>query len=218
MPGQLTALQARALTALAVTGAQWTLTGGGALAGFYTKHRTTHDLDLFWHGVRDFTGQPDECVRLLEAAGLEVTVLQRTPSFVRLRAGAGADVVVVDLVAEPVPTVEAARVVDLDGTAIRVDSPHEILVNKLGALLHRAEIRDLIDLRVLLANGGNLSRALGDAAKKDGGFSPLVVGHLLHGFPIERQTKLAGLGATEVADLARFATELAERIAKLSQP
>jgi hypothetical protein len=25
----------------------WTLTGGGALVGFYTKHRETRDLDLF---------------------------------------------------------------------------------------------------------------------------------------------------------------------------
>jgi hypothetical protein len=25
----------------------WTLTGGGALAGFHTKHRETRDLDLF---------------------------------------------------------------------------------------------------------------------------------------------------------------------------
>jgi hypothetical protein len=105
---------------------------------------------------------------------------------------------------------------DTDSTL--VDSPHEILVNKLGALLHRAEVRDLIDLRVLLANGGELTRALCDAAKKDGGFSPLVVAHLLSGFPIERQTELAGLGATEAAELARFASELARRIAQLSRP
>lgn len=103
---------------------------------------------------------------------------------------------------------------DTDSTL--VDSPHEILVNKLGALLHRAEVRDLIDLRVLLANGGELTRALCDAAKKDGGF--LVVAHLLSGFPIERQTELAGLGATEAAELARFASELARRIAQLSRP
>ena len=36
---------------IALSGLQpaWTLTGGAALAGFYTKHRETRDLDLFFH-------------------------------------------------------------------------------------------------------------------------------------------------------------------------
>ncbi len=218
MPSRLTDLQMRVLRVLAPMEPRWTLTGGAALAGFYTQHRTTRDLDLFWHGLADFTVQPDDCTRRLEASGLTVAVLQRTPSFVRIRAASGADVVIVDLVAEPVPTVDDVRVIDVGGASIRVDSPHEILVNKLGALLHRAEIRDLIDLRVLLAQGGDLQRALRDAARKDGGFSPLMVGHLLHGFPIERQAQLAAVSATETAELARFRAELAARIAELARP
>lgn len=101
---------------------------------------------------------------------------------------------------------------------IQVDTMHELLVNKLGTLLHRAEVRDLVDLHALLERGGDLGRALRDASKKDGGFSPIMLGHLLHGFPLERQAKIAGLDAATTAALDRFRIDLAARIAKVTQP
>ena len=52
-------------------------------------------------------------------------------------------VCIVDLVAEPGPALEAPRSVPIAGVAIRVDSLHEILVNKLTALLEQTEPRDL---------------------------------------------------------------------------
>jgi hypothetical protein len=45
---RLSAIQERVLVALAALRPQWTLTGGGALVGFYTMHRETRDLDLFF--------------------------------------------------------------------------------------------------------------------------------------------------------------------------
>jgi hypothetical protein len=48
--GRLTVLQERALVALGGIEPRWTLTGGGALAGFHTRHRVTRDLDLFFRG------------------------------------------------------------------------------------------------------------------------------------------------------------------------
>lgn len=51
MHGRLTQLQSRILDRLAGTEPRWTLTGGGALVGFHTAHRTTRDLDLFFHGL-----------------------------------------------------------------------------------------------------------------------------------------------------------------------
>ncbi|MFY9341047.1 MAG: nucleotidyl transferase AbiEii/AbiGii toxin family protein [Planctomycetota bacterium] len=94
-----------------------------------------------------------------------------------------------------------------------VDSQHEILVNKLGTLLHRAEIRDLLDLELLLARGGDLPRALRDAANKDGGFSPLMVGYLVKSFPLERQARIAGLDDAATASLRAFLADLARRLA-----
>jgi hypothetical protein len=89
----------------------------------------------------------------------------------------------------------------------------EILANKLGCLLHRAELRDLIDIRALLATGLDLGNALTVAGRKDGGFSPLMVAHLLDGFPIDRQATQLGLGEPQRSELDTFRRELALRIA-----
>ena len=218
MLGRLTDLQARVLVALAPVQPRWTLTGGAALAGFHLQHRTTRDLDLFWHGLAAFGPEPEQCTDHLEREGLTVNVLQRTAGFVRLRAGLHGDAAVVDLVAEPMPNIERPQQVTAGRAMIQVDSPYDFLVNKLGTLLHRAEVRDLVDLRALLERGGDLGRALRDASKKDGGFSPIMLGHLLHGFPLERQAKIAGLDAAATAALDRFRGDLAARIAKATQP
>ncbi len=128
------------------------------------------------------------------------------------------EAVVIDLVAEPVPNVEPPQQVAAVGATIQIDSPHEILVNKLGTLLHRAEVRDLVDLQALLQRGGDLVRAMRDAGRKDGGFTPIMLGHLLHGFPLDRQAKIVGLDAATTAALDRFRADLAARIATLAQP
>lgn len=215
--GRLTALQTRVLSLLAPARSAWTLTGGAALCGFHLQHRTTRDLDLFYYGLQTFAGEPDECERLLRAAGLRVDVLQRGPSFVRLRCANDEDAVVVDLVAESVPAIEPPALVAANDASIRIDTEHEIFVNKLGTLLHRAELRDLVDLRALLRRGANLIRGLIDAAKKDGGFSPLMVGHLLHAFPVPKLAAAAGMSAVEAAELDSFRHELAARIAKAAR-
>jgi hypothetical protein len=105
-----------------------------------------------------------------------------------------------------------------DGGTILVDTPHEILVNKLGTLLNRAEPRDLIDLRALLQHGGDLRRALRDAARKDGGFSPLTVGWSLEGFDVEKRGAALGMTATEVRELDAYRRRLRDEIAALARP
>lgn len=216
--GTLTALQERVLALLAPLQPSWTLTGGAALCGFHLQHRTTRDLDLFWHGLQVFAREPEDCERLLRQAGLTVDAVQRGPSFVRLRCADVVETVVVDLVAEPVPAIEAPLLVTADKATIRIDTQHEIFVNKLGTLLHRAEIRDLVDLQALLGCGADLRRGLQDAVKKDGGFSPLMVGHLLHSFPVRKQAAADGLSAAATTALEAFRDELAARIAAISHP
>jgi hypothetical protein len=68
---------------------------------------------------------------------------------------------------------------------ILVDAPHEILVAKLSALLGRSELRDLEDVRALLAAGGDLTGAIADAPRKDAGFSPPMLAWVLEQFPVE---------------------------------
>lgn len=218
MAGRLTELQRRVLALLAPVRPAWTLTGGAALAEWHLQHRTTRDLDLFWHGLRTFDREPADCIRTLLDAGLRVEVSQRSPAFVQLRVADSDEQVMVDLVAEPVARSSPPQSVTTTGGPILIDSAQEILANKLGALLHRAELRDLIDIRGLLAKGLDLDTALRHAAQKDLGFSPLIVAHLLHGFPVERLAVSAGISPTDAAELASFARRLETDIATRAKP
>lgn len=206
MQSKLTALQRRVLDVLARAGGAWTLSGGGALAGFHLGHRHTDDLDLFFHGVRLFDREPRQVEDALVDAGLRVATLQRETGFVQLDVRDDRDRVVVDLVAEPVPTV--AEPVEVS-PGLRVDAPHEILVNKLNALVSRSELRDLEDVRALLAIGGDLERALTDATIKDGGFSPMTLAWLVRSLPLERAPDLG----FDVQALAAFRDDLLARLA-----
>ncbi len=200
----LTPLQARVLALLAGITPPWTLTGGGALAGFHLGHRTTRDLDLFWHGARALDHNADEVARRLVAAGLSVEVERTAPAFRRLRVADASEVLLIDLVADPVAVIEEPQPQDIDGVQILVDTPHEILVNKLTTLLSRSELRDLVDVRALVEAGGDLERAIKDAPRKDGGFSGPTLSWLLGQLPLEQ------LGAT--AELVAFRDTLLKRL------
>ncbi|MCU0724190.1 MAG: nucleotidyl transferase AbiEii/AbiGii toxin family protein [Planctomycetes bacterium] len=215
---RLTPLQQNVLGTLAGIEPPWTLTGGGALAGFHLCHRATRDLDLFWHAQVKLGPWREECAHRLRDAGFEVAILQRFDTFERLLVSDGADRVVLDLVAEPVPAIEPPQQVPLGATRILVDTPHEILVNKLCALLGRAELRDLHELRELLAVGGDLPRALRDAPRKDGGFSPLMLAFLLRDMPVEMMAAASGLGEPLAGELLRFRDELAPRLLAAARP
>lgn len=180
-PG-LSALQRRVVTVLSGMEPPWTLTGGAALVGYHLAHRTTRDLDLFWHGRSSLGEAPREVIRRLEAAGLTVARIQSTPAFVRLDVADEDDRVMVDLVADPVAVIEEPTI---QPDAVLVDTAHEILVNKLTALLSRSELRDLEDVRALVTAGGDLERALGEASQKDAGFSSLTLAWTLRQTPLQ---------------------------------
>lgn len=97
-------------------------------------------------------------------------------------------------------------------SSIQVDTPHEILVNKLCALLHRSELRDLVDIAALLARGGDLDRALRDAPKKEGGFSAVTLGWALTAWKIGEVARAAGMG-DRVEELEKLRDELVRRAA-----
>lgn len=207
MRSRLTPLQRRILDVLAADGGAWTLTGGAALAGFHLGHRRTDDLDLFFHGLRAFDREPRQVEDALVAAGLAVAVLQRERGFVRLDVRDDVERVTVDLVAEPVSTVAPPLEV---APGLRVDAPHEILVNKLNALVSRSELRDLEDVRALVATGGDLERAIEDASVKDGGFSPMTLAWLLGSLPLERAPALG----FDAGALGAFRDELVARLTR----
>jgi hypothetical protein len=216
--GRLTRLQGRILRLLSSLEPPWTLTGGAALIGFHLKHRTTKDLDLFWHERQQLGSLPQETQARLMAEGLEVTVVQTSPTFHRLRVTDGPEVCIVDLVAEPVPAIHRPQAVEIQGVSITVDTPQEILVNKLCTLLSRSEVRDLVDVRALLESGADLEGALADAPRKDAGFSPLVLAWVVRGLRPRSLAGAAGLSETEAEDLDRFREKLISSLLEAGTP
>ena len=213
----LSQLQMRVLGLLANMQPRWTLTGGGALA-LRLGHRGTRDVDLFWHGRATLDDIPDQARALLEAGGLDVENLRTTPAFVQLTAGDQSGRVIVDLVASPVEVVSPPDEVQLEGKRVLVDSEHEILANKVCALLSRSEIRDLWDVMELVERGGDLECALADATQKDGGFSNLTLAWVLEGFQLAELAALQGLAENLVMRLVQFKAELIELLTSSGIP
>lgn len=170
MPGRLSDLQDRILRVTRSVEPPWSLTGGGALAGFHLRHRATRDLDLFWHGLPALGELAREIEQRLRNDGLDVSTITRAPSFHRFNVTSADDSCLIDLVADTSVVIEPpVREASPATGPLLVDTPYEIFVNKLCALLGRPEIRDLVDLKALLETGLDLERALSDANRKDAG-------------------------------------------------
>jgi hypothetical protein len=216
--GKLSSLQERILVQLAGLEPRWTLTGGGALAGFHTQHRETRDLDLFFRAQTSLGTVVPAARAELERDGLSVAVLRTSPAFSQLEVRDDSGAIVIDLVADPTPIAEPPRPTQLGATTILVDTPHQLLVNKLCALLSRSELRDLVDVRELLRRGGDLSRALEDCPGQDAGFSPLTFGWSMRGLRVDRLAAALGWPRQEIDELERFRDELVARVVAASRP
>lgn len=193
---RLSRLQADLLTAFFQQESRFFLTGGGALVGFYLGHRETEDLDLFCSDGAALEGG----VRALELAAAEcgatLSMKQRYPELRRLLAERGEERCLVDLVIDRAPAIEPDKAtVGL----IRVDTLREIAANKICALVGRAEIKDLVDLKALLMAGADLEQATVDAETKDGGADPATLAWLLAELSIIPTARLpAGVSAKEL--------------------
>ena len=165
----LTELQERVLETLAQEEPDWILTGGAALAGFHLGHRSTRDLDLFWHGRDEIVDIRRNVSSTLQRAGLGVLNLRSEQAVATLQVSSKGASVVVDLVAEPIENITEPEAAEIGHTRIFIDSKYEILVNKLCALLHRSELRDLVDIEALAQSGLDLDRALSDAPERTAG-------------------------------------------------
>ena len=209
---RLTELQADLLEAFFRHEDRFYLTGGGALAGFHLGHRETHDLDLF-------ALEPimDDGVRALRQAAQDVGAswedLRTAPEFRRVLLSRGDASVIVDLVIEHALQ---ARPEKLTRGAVRVDPAEEILANKLCALLGRAEIRDLVDVRALEGLGLSLTEALAASERKDGGLTPAQLAWVLSQITIGEDADLPG--EVTPAELRGYLDDLVERLARLAHP
>ena len=224
-----TPLQLAVLRALEPIEPKWTLVGGGALSLVHLGHRTTRDLDLFWRDTWELGDLRSEVEAFLARAGLRSERLRSGIAFQRLvvavgdsSACPGIDVderVVLDLVAEPgAPLMSPERVI-LEGVPVQVDPEGAIVAEKLCALLSRSEIRDLVDVRALLARGHSLADAARLAPKRDGGFSAPTLAWVLRTLDVPALASRSGepWSAEQVAELARFRDELVDQLVGLAR-
>jgi len=216
--GKLSALQQRILVVLSTLRPSWTLTGRAALAGFHTKHRETRDLDLFFHHQRELGSLVGDATQALLSAGLAVLPVRSSATFAQLDVRIDAESTIIDLVADPTPVAEAGQEIAIDGATILVETPHQLLVNKLCALLSRSELRDLIDIRVLVESGADLSRALRDCPEQDAGFSPMTFAWGAQSLPLRRIAAAQGWTDAEIEALEHFRRDLVERVMAAARP
>lgn len=216
--GRLSSLQRRILRVLADLTPPWTLSGGGALVGFYLGYRETRDLDLFWRNQGELGTLASEALDRLRAEGLDARVLRTGHAFCQILVDSGPETCLIDLVAEPFPPIEDPVEAEVEGTVIAVDSRHEILVNKLTALLERSELRDLADVKALLDAGGDLDAALRVAPSKDAGFSPLTLAWVLKEYDPRPAAKALGMSAGSSEELISFRDWLIDRLTRSAGP
>jgi len=212
MDSRLTPLQRDLLEAFFRRESRFFLTGGAALAGFHLGHRETHDLDLFTTSPALDAGDSALSDSVKEL-GATVENTQTAPTFRRRLVRRGDESVVVDLVLDESPqrTAEKSAI-----GSIRVDPPEEILVNKLCALLSRAELRDLVDLRALENAGHSLEEALAFAREKDGGLTPAQLAWVLSEIELGDAAVIPGGGS--VNELRAYLDALEARLARLAFP
>ena len=188
------------------------LTGGAALVGFYLGHRETLDLDLFT--LEDEIENGFMIVRdVARDLGASVEAIQTAPDFRRLLIKHGKEAIVVDLIREYVFQIETEK---REISGVRVDSPEEILANKLCALLSRSEIRDLVDVRELEKAGFSLENALRAAAKKDSGLTAGQLAWVLN--QIKFGDDLIPPGDVSITELRNYLDDLIARLKRLAFP
>lgn len=210
-PSRLTALQRELLASFFARDQRTFLTGGAALAGFHLGHRTTDDLDLFTFPGTDLDDIERAFAASAVACGAQVQRMQSYPDFRRLVVERGDERCKIDLVVDRAPPIEREKVL-VDH--VRLDSMREIAANKICALVSRAEIRDLVDLRALLEAGIDLEPACDDALMKDGGADPATLAWLLDTLAISNDARLPA--DTSPPDLLAFRDALVERLRALA--
>ena len=188
------------------------LTGGAALVGFYLHHRQTLDLDLFTTEDHLEDGE----AALFDAAlelGATVERLRTSTNFRRFLVRRGSESVVADIVRDLAPQIETEKPVR-DG--IRMDSPREIMANKLCTLLSRGELRDLVDVMALEEAGHTVEEHIALAARKDAGLTPAQLAWVMSQLEIgEDASPPGGLSPQE---LREYLDDLVRRLSEMAYP
>lgn len=137
-------LQARVLQVLSSVETGFYLTGGTAASRGYLNHRFSDDLDFFVNDDDRFSLWADRWIHTLSSRSeWRVQVTLRDRRFVRLLVTETDVSLKIEMVNDVPSRVGEVRIHPLLG---RLDSPENILANKITAALDREEPKDLADI------------------------------------------------------------------------
>ncbi len=154
------------------------LTGGTALHRFYYKLRYSDDLDFFTHNDMLFGESINEIMDNLKNKNLRYKRIVQSKDFQRLQFE---DMLQVDFVNDM--TYREGKSV-LFGN-FRIDNKMNILANKVGAIVHRDEEKDVFDLVALAAHEAFSWDSVFTITNKKCNVDRATVIHRLLTFPLE---------------------------------
>ncbi len=190
------------------------LTGGSALGIFYLEHRRSYDLDFFterdvdWHLLGNIVR---DCSLAVSAQCETITA---SPLFYRFQLSRGPDRELLDFVVEHTPQVNPTKE---DFGPVRVDTLHEIAVNKVCMLISRCELKDVVDLYFLANHGLDILALFPDARKKEGGLDPAMISFLLAQLRIDSLPDYL-IAPLDLDEFRAFVLNLRKRLAAMSLP
>lgn len=221
MDRTLTDTQQRFLETFFTSGpisAQFYLSGGTGLAGFYLHHRFSDDIDIFTRDAAHLIPARAVVQASLAACGLEVSERRETEEMLEYKVQGDPHpthpLLKIDVVRDTEPIFAP---IEIHGI-IRVDALLSIAVNKVTTIFSRGwEVKDYVDLYFILKTKPfDLDALLPLAGQKDLGFDELHFAANL-----SRVSTLQGLipylqrymvKPLEVDELVQFCEEIAARI------
>ena len=154
------------------------LSGGTASSRGYLHHRFSDDLDLFVNDNNNFGLWSDRVINALSGVGnWRVDVTLRDDRFTRLSLIEGEVLLKIEMINDVPSHIGKIRKHEILGM---LDSPENILANKVTAIIDRQEPKDMADIWGFCCNMGlSLSAVITDAHSKAAGIFPPDLARIL---------------------------------------
>lgn len=179
------------------------LTGGTCLAEYYFGHRISADMDLFAQNREAF----QEAIKAFQdpasLKGGSVDTKRLTPHLAQFlfHPNGAAEPIKVDLMLDIATHIAAPIRVG----PVWIDSLEDLLINKLGCLVQRNDVKDFIDLFYLIPSSNLTAKELIElGSKKGGGLDPLIAAQQIDFIFHEPPPEKAILGRTNWNELQLF--------------
>lgn len=194
-------------------GQRFWLTGGTALAAFYFHHRVSDDLDLFTLDEIALTAIIQPLHDIAAEIGCVLTTTRLSDYFLQAVLTEKGSLLKLDLVREVGPQFEEKHICN----GIVVDSLDNIAVNKVTAILGRADAKDFVDLYFILQAGYDLKHLIAQAKQKDLGLTEFYLGHMMRQV-IRLDSMLELRQPLSLEKLQEFYLEMADELLREASP